>query len=164
MTTKATKWRPLIAALSLFAVSSFAHAGTQSCANGAVHCAYITGMPSSYNEGRYLKIQLDRVGTFVFCFNSWSAISILQNGGAYHLGTNSDQYFICNDAMGSQCELVGTDTYEVAGHGGTYDSKPMYYPIDLTNFYAKYPPCRNLSGDQVLGTGTRMTNRPSKET
>ena len=56
---------------------------------------------------------------------------------------NPTRYFyICTDATGTTCELIGTDSFAVVKTENKYISDPKYFEVNLAAVKDKYPKCK----------------------
>lgn len=116
------------------------YAGIEVCPSDAVHCAYITGLSTDLNNGRYIKLHNNIVGNLTMCFNGNASIFLDEYGAAKYKGTNTDEYFICADEKGEHCQQVGIDKFVVFKNNG-YMADPRYYNINLSHLKDQYPAC-----------------------
>src|SRR5580704_13684044 len=103
------------------------------CPNDSVHCAYFN---SNFTEGRWIKI----IGTinFIYCFKQNNYVSVFPEAAKSRLGWNSDQYYICADGNGKNCEQIGIDNFNISTKDNSYFSDPKYYSIAISQFDNKY--------------------------
>lgn len=138
-----------IASLStLLALPSYA--SKENCPKDAVHCAYMTGLSNSLNDGRYIKLYHPKVGNLTVCFNGTSTAFIDQFGAGAYVGSNSDIYSICSDSAGKNCEQIGVDNFTVTKNKSfDYSAEPQYFNLDLTTLKNKYPACDSYANQKV---------------
>lgn len=139
----------LCALIILSALSSIScYAGKELCPKDAVHCSYVSGLSSDLNDGRFVKLSNSKV-SLVVCFNSYGLAFLDQDSAGKYVGINSDQYSICSDAQGKNCEPIGLDTFVIAKNVNSYSAEPKFYAIDLSTVKNKYPAC-GLSAKSTL--------------
>ena len=93
----------------------------------------------SYPDGRFIKrVDLQSNQSDTKCWDDWT-LSFEQTSIT---GTHTKQYYICTNALGTQCELLGTDVYTVTKQGNDYYVNPQKYILDISNVSSHYPGCR----------------------
>lgn len=124
--------------LSIVVTSSFAN--KEWCPPDTIHCAYISGLSNNIQDGRFIKLINKKINA-VLCFNFSSSVSITNKVAGQLVGANADQYFICSDASGNNCEPIGIDQFEISKSVDQYVAAPKFYNIDLSEVKNKYPTC-----------------------
>jgi|GEM_PF-6676508 len=138
------KIRQLSLLLSLLLLNLFflqpALAGPCTGIPNYVHCAYLSGL--DHHSARYIKIYYPQYNySSTSCTSDTGAYFVSQTSASHNMGTRTQTYYICSDALGAQCELLGSDTYTIFKSGSSYSSEPKLYTINVSAVKNKYPSC-----------------------
>jgi hypothetical protein len=126
-------------------------AGKENCPDNVIHCAYLSGFPSTNHSGKFIKIQHTdpkRSLEKIVCFDDKSIVLLSTAVGG--LGIYQDTYSICSNIDGRKCEQVGVDVFTVSSNGDEDVASPQYYNINLSNVKNDYPNCDSLTRQQKI--------------
>lgn len=130
--------------LVLSSVSS-AFAAQTDCESNAVHCAYISGLSTNLDDGRFIKLIANEKTIATVCLNNTGTINVLQDEAAHlPLGKNIFQYQICKDRNGTTCTPISptNDVFNLKKYiNEKFIAEPRYYNVNLENVQAQFPRC-----------------------
>jgi hypothetical protein len=117
--------------------------------DNVAHCAYLSGLsPYDPKDGRYIKIYDPNLNLARVSCSADNNIELMLDADTsleyyfnYGLTNRTRQYYICTDATGSSCELVGSDSFSVLKNENKYTSEPKSYAVNLSLVKDKYPAC-----------------------
>ncbi len=137
-----------LAFASLLCLTPFTFAHANPCdpslnPDDMIHCAWVDGVgTSNLHDGRYIKEMSPNEGSITMCTND-GAQTYVQASYA-EAGPDSVQYFICTDASGTSCSLIGVDNYTIfkSPVTGEYSATPKVTRLTLSqSLKDAYPTC-----------------------
>jgi hypothetical protein len=97
-----------------------------------IHCTYATGLPADVKSGRYIKVSM-KGQTETDCENYTTTMTFDNDDAKNLLGSNTEEWSICNDSAGTDCTLVGKATYTVTTTDNKkYTATPAENGIDFS--------------------------------
>ncbi|MGB6977139.1 MAG: hypothetical protein WBE18_06785 [Gammaproteobacteria bacterium] len=135
----------------LLTFSVTAHADPSDCMTDSIHCAYVSGLPRTIDNGRYIKLTF-KGASMVDCVNYTNTTEITPQQAPNFIGKNQIDFSICPDNTGTNCQSLESDVFIVNNNNGTYSAEPKFYNIDLSQFVKdpQYHQCTPMPGSKLV--------------